>query len=191
MTAARHLVAIEADELLRIRDACVKRLDYLDATLPGRFQPAVQMVRKHASVLFGPKGGHPWVPVLGDLGRTSLLVNQTTGRLQGVVDLAGLCLLPLGMDFYAVDEIVGRCAEDGWHEESGAAAVRARFWGAFMSYMQGSTLQMEHLKAAWLAGILFRYGTPRDAGFAGLLGTLDDSTTGYQVLDGLMSRFAL
>jgi len=57
--------------------------------------------------------------------------------------------------------------------------------------MQGSTLQMEHLKAAWLAGILFRYGTPRDAGFAGLLGTLDDSTTGYQVLDGLVSRFAL
>lgn len=141
-------------------------------------------------VLFDPNNGYPWLPVHGDLSWTNILVSKTSGRLTGIIDLAELCIMPLGFDFYIIDEIVGIWYPgQGWVEDGSAAAVRAHFWSRLLALTGMSTADRQKIKIAWLAGILFRYGTPPDTEFSGVLGTRNDSVAGYDILDGLVSQY--
>ncbi len=174
----------EPDERERTTKACLARLDHLEKTLPSRFQPAIQHVTDHAAGIFNAENGHPWVTVHGDLSLSNILVSKSTGRLTGVVDLAELSLLPFGFDFCVIDELAGEWHPGGWVEHANAQAVRDRFWSTLLSLADP---QLQNIKVAWLAGILFRYGTRFDAGFHGMLGRRNDATTDDQILDGLVA----
>ena len=191
LQAAGHSLSITPDERGQVKDACLKRLQYLHETLPERFRRAIELVQSNMDVLFDPSNRYPWLPVHGDLSRLNILVNQTIGRLTGVIDLAELCVMPLGFDFYVIDEIVGIWySEQGWVEHANAGAVRAHFWSTLLALTGMSNADRQKIKIAWLAGILFRYGTPPNAGFSGVLGTRNDSVSGFDILDGLVSQYA-
>lgn len=174
----------EPDERKQTTKACLARLDHLEKTLPSRFQPAIQHVRDHAAGIFNAKNGYPWVTVHGDLSLSNILVSKSTGRLTGVIDLAELNLLPFGFDFCVIDDLAGEWRPGGWVEHANAQAVRDRFWSTLLSFADP---QVQNIKVAWLAGILFRYGARFDAGFHGMLGRRNNATTDDQILDGLVA----
>ncbi|KAI0426090.1 hypothetical protein F5Y09DRAFT_76636 [Xylaria sp. FL1042] len=186
LQVAQNSISIGPKERGRIYSACLARLENLWTTLP-KFRSAVEHVRNHIDTFFNPHTGYPLVPVHGDLSSLNILVNKTTGNLTGVIDLAELSFLPFGFDFYAVDNIVGEWSPNGWTEFANAAAVRAHFWATLVSLAQLSDAEVQNIKVAWLAGILFRYGTRFDAGFPGMVGLLNDNNSmGTQMLDGLI-----
>lgn len=55
--------------------------------------------------------------------------------------------------------------------------MRTHFWNTLLSQLSDAQV-VQDIGAAWLAGILFRYGTPFDAGFPGMLGLRNDSALG-------------
>lgn len=141
-------------------------------------------MRDHAAGIFNAKNGYPWVTVHGDLSLSNILVSKSTGRLTGVIDLAELNLLPFGFDFCVIDDLAGEWRPGGWVEHANAQAVRDRFWSTLLSFADP---QVQNIKVAWLAGILFRYGARFDAGFHGMLGRRNNATTDDQILDGLVA----
>jgi len=123
----------------------------------------------------------------GDLSLLNILVNKDTGNLTGVIDTAGLSVLPFGFGFYTMDNIVGEWSPERWIEHDNALEVRDHFWTTLVSLAQLSDARVQNVKVAWMAGILFRYGTRVDAGFPGMLGLRNDSCEiRIQILDGLV-----
>ncbi|KAK0612640.1 hypothetical protein B0T17DRAFT_499288, partial [Bombardia bombarda] len=187
LRVAQDSVSIGPEERGRIHSACLARLDILWTTLP-ELQPAVQHVRNHIDKLFDPDTDYPLVPVHGDLSPSNMLVDRYTGNLTGVIDSGELSFLPLGFDFYALDNIIGEWSPDGWKERASAPSMRAHFWATLVPLMHLSDADIQNIKVAWLAGILFHFGTRSDAGLPGMAGHLNDNDSmGTQMPDELIS----
>ncbi len=66
--------------------------------------------------------------------------------------------------------------------------MRTHFWNTLLSQLSDAQV-VQDIGAAWLAGILFRYGTPFDAGFPGMLGAQERLGFGIDMLDGLVGQY--
>lgn len=123
----------------------------------------------------------------GDLSEFNLLVDQHSGALTGVVDWAEASLLPFGFALYALEHALGAMYLTGWAYHENAETLRRQFWDIFNAIAQPSAVERKRMKVARLAGILFRYGTPVDSGFPGMLGIGGQDSSSLAFLQALAS----
>jgi hypothetical protein len=144
------------------------RLGELRRTLPDQFLPLVDRVLKNLHKLTAPS--YPFVLTHGDFSEFNLLLDEMSGAISGVVDWCETCILPFGFTLHGVEYGLGAMYYDNhdgykWTYHENASHVREHFWATFKQIVQPTNLkdQVEAMKLARLAGILFRYGTRRSS----------------------------
>ncbi|CAK7229339.1 hypothetical protein SCUCBS95973_007187 [Sporothrix curviconia] len=147
---------------------CRARLDALPRSLPDHLLPLVTQVREQIDGLFDE--AYPITLTHGDLSELNLLVDEHSGALTGVVDWAEASFLPFGFALYALEHALGAMYLTGWAYHENAHTLRRHFWDNIRASAQPSAAERERMKVARLAGILFRYGTPANTEFPGMLG---------------------
>jgi hypothetical protein len=100
------------------------RLRLLAQNLPPRFLPlATHLLSNLSSVI-----SLPWVLTHGDLLPGNFMLNLSTGHLTGLVDWAESEVLPFGLCFYGLEEILGEVTESGFAYHPQSDVLRAIFW---------------------------------------------------------------
>ena len=145
-------------ERTKVEAEITDRLGELHRTLPDQFLPLVDHVLKNLHKLTAPS--YPFVFTHGDFSEFNLLLlDEMSGAISGVVDWSEACILPFGFTLHGVEYGLGAMYTDGWTYCENASHVREHFWATFKQIVQPTKDEVEAMKLARLAGILFRYGT--------------------------------
>jgi hypothetical protein len=132
------------------------RLGALRPTLPDQFLPLIDRVLKNLHKLTAPS--YPFVLTHRDFSMLNLLLDEVSGAISGVVDWPEACILPFGFTLYGLEYCLGTMSDNGWTYHENASHVREHFWATFKQIVQPTRDEVEAMKLARLAGILFRYG---------------------------------
>lgn len=170
----------------QLATACRERLDALSSSqtspLPSHLRSLVAQVLEQTDELYN--GSYPITVTHGDLSEMNLLVDDKSGVLTGVVDWAEGSLLPFGFALYTLENALGAmCMEEGWVYHNCAKEARKHFWNTFNVIAQPTSRELQLMRVARLAGILFRYGTPVNSGFPGMLGLENPSGSSLQFME--------
>lgn len=118
--------------------------------LPERFHPAIQQCLDSMSSIFNLL---PTVLLHRDFGLLNIMVDQTSGRLNGVVDWAEAEICPFGQNLCELHEFSSALHRTGsrrLYEDHGA--LQARFWKVFREEV--GNLSPEVMHAIGMARIL-------------------------------------
>lgn len=110
----------------KIGRSLASRLKLLATNLPSRFRPRARYLLDNLEVVTTL----PWVLTHGDLVPGNMMVDASSGRLTGLVDWAEAEVLPFGVCFYGVEEVLGGMTEGGWRwwNEVEVERLRGLFW---------------------------------------------------------------
>jgi hypothetical protein len=101
----------------------------------------------------------PWVLTHDDLSNMNLLVDVTTGHLQGVIDWADAGVWPFGVALWGVESILGYTCPDGWiWLDDGAQSARFLFSTTLQKSLDLSAGEIALVEKARILGLLLRYG---------------------------------
>lgn len=138
------------------------RLDELSSKLPIRFRPVAEQILMELPVI----QALPWVLTHGDIVPGNVIIDPSSGRLVGFVDWAEAELLPFGICFYGLEEILGEMSANGFQYHVRAMDLRRIFWDELKKCIP-ELLQTSTLRAVRLArdlGVLLWYGIAFDNG---------------------------
>jgi Ser/Thr protein kinase RdoA (MazF antagonist) len=146
--------------------------------------PAVTEIQAALPALLD--GYYPMVLTHSDLNEMNILVNPDSGEITGVVDWPGASILPFGFTLYALENALGSMGSNGWKWFDNVDDLRDTFWKAFREQTGMSKPQTRLINLAGKAGILIRYGTAYNSGFAGMIGVRDSNAEDFRYLDALL-----
>ena len=146
----------------RVGKSLVSRLKSLSTDLPVRFQPRASHILRHIRQI----EALPWVLTHGDIAAANIMVDQSTGRLNGLVDWAEAERLPFGVCFYGLEEILGESRTSGFHFHPNAVELRVLFWSELRKLIPElqQTKTFEAVKLSRDLGILLWHGIAFDNG---------------------------
>lgn len=147
---------------------------------------ALDEVRDILTTLVSEK--YPLVLTHSDLNEMNILVDRESGHITGVVDWADATTQPFGLTLYALDNALGSMGLRGWQYFPNANNLRDEFWRAFDHLAGPTKSELRTIQVARKAGLLFRYGTPYDSGFKGMVGVRGAGDDDYQYLDALLDQ---
>ncbi|KAG9234269.1 hypothetical protein BJ875DRAFT_19580 [Amylocarpus encephaloides] len=142
------------------------RLRALHARLPPRFRSKTRFLLATLPLI---TGALPWVLTHGDLLPGNIMLSPTSGRLTGLVDWAESEVLPFGMSFYGLEELLGTLQPPScfvYHPQS--SRLRTVFWDELEAGIPGSREDNgEMRRKVGLArdlGVLLWFGIAFDSG---------------------------
>ncbi|KAF2764577.1 hypothetical protein EJ03DRAFT_281803, partial [Teratosphaeria nubilosa] len=122
------------ERILYLRQDCETKLEELAKTSSATLQVHVSQSRAALDDIFEL----PWVLAHDDLSSMKLLLDATTGHLQGVIDWADAAIWPFGTALWGVESILGYEGPDGWTRlDDGAQTLRALFSATFQKEVGG------------------------------------------------------
>lgn len=124
----------------------------------ARFEPALDEVREHLPTLVS--GDFPLALTHSDLTELNILVDGDSGSITGVIDWTDAAVQPFGLTLYALEKFISSMGPHGWVYFDNAGALRDEFRRAFAENAGVSTLQMESIRIARMAGYFLRYEHP-------------------------------
>jgi hypothetical protein len=139
-----------------VRQDCETKLKELAKTPSATLQVHVSQSRAALDDIFEL----PWVLAHDDLSSMNLLLDATTGHLQGVIDWADAAIWPFGTSLWGVESILGYEEPDGWTWlDDGAQPLRALFSATLQKELGSlSADKLGLIEKARNLGLLLRYG---------------------------------
>lgn len=155
VAAWEHPQTHDEERIRAVRNECETKLKELAKTT----SPALQAHIARSIAELDDIMGLPWVLTHDDLSGMNLLVNATTGRLQGVVDWADAALWPFGMSLWGVESILGYDAPTGWiWLDDEAQSCRSLFSKTLQNAMELPADTLGLIEKSRVLGLLLRYG---------------------------------
>jgi hypothetical protein len=141
-----------------MRQTLENDLRLLAQDLPSRFSQRILGLLDDLECVFEQL---PVVLAHGDLNEMDFLVDESCGRLTGVIDWAEAEILPFGLNLWGLENILGYMNVHGWHYFDQHADLKALFWKTFHSAVaaDGAALYLQDaIDVAWRMGVVLRYG---------------------------------
>ncbi|KAL2023185.1 hypothetical protein VTK56DRAFT_3308 [Thermocarpiscus australiensis] len=139
-----------------LRQTYTRDLRLLYAALPSRFQSIIQTCLNS----IGDIMSLPMVLLHRDFGSCSIIVDETTCHLVGVVDWAEAEICPFGMNLHSLQSLTGKLhPRNGWTRFEDYDALQDVFWERFKQEVGGlSDDQLRTIKLARALGLLLSSG---------------------------------
>lgn len=139
-----------------MRQECETKLGALEKKSPVTLQIHVSQSRAALDEIFEL----PWVLTHDDLSSMNLILDASTGHLQGVVDWADAEIWPFGIALWGVESILGYDGPNGWTWlDDEVESYRALFSATFQQEtMAVSADQLVLIEKTRNLGLLLRYG---------------------------------
>ncbi|KAF4964136.1 hypothetical protein FSARC_7918 [Fusarium sarcochroum] len=132
-------------------------LDRVSHGLSERLQTMLEEVRRGLPLLFRPS--YPMSLQHDDLLENNIHVDETTGRITGIVDWDNAIIAPFGVSFCGAEIVFGVQTLKDWHFHPCHLSLRRRFWEAF--YKEVGDISEEDkrsIEVARLFGLFRTYG---------------------------------
>ncbi|KAK5629545.1 hypothetical protein RRF57_005260 [Xylaria bambusicola] len=143
--------------LVEFRD----KLALLSQSLPSRFAPNLDIVRKELPRLFN--NTLPFVLTHEDPRQMNILVQPETGIITGIVDWAEARILPFGLTLWALENILGYMDSNGWHYHDNRHELERIFWNTFRKEAENlSDDDLPLIRIARMLGLFYHYGLIRE-----------------------------
>lgn len=143
------------ERVLAIREECETKLGEL-ANSPS---VTLQIYARQSIAALDDIAELPWVLTHDDLSNMNLLVDATTGHLQGVIDWADAAVWPFGVALWGVESILGYACPDGWiWLDDEAQSARILFSTTLQKSLDLPAGQIVLVEKARILGLLLRYG---------------------------------
>lgn len=139
------------------------RMKILSTNLPPRFRAKASEILRHMHRV----ETLPWVFTHGDLLGANMLIEPSTGSLNGVVDWGEAELLPFGTCFYGLEEVLGEVRPDGFQYYPYSHELKKIFWAELIRLipeLNDDEGLVERVELARDMGILLWYGIAFDDG---------------------------
>jgi DNA excision repair protein ERCC-4 len=143
------------NEMVYIRLEVETKLDELARHLPSTLAPTIGQVRAALDEIFQLS----WVLTHDDLSGMNLLLDASTGHLNGVIDWADAAIRPFGFGLWGMESILGYDGPKGWTWlDDKARSCRARSAAVFKRETGLVDEQLRTIEQARKLGLLLRYG---------------------------------
>jgi hypothetical protein len=128
-----------------------------------------------------------------DFSSCNIMVDESTGRLTGVIDWAEAVVCPFGQNLYTLEDFSGTMhRENGWRQYEDYNDFQETFWKTFDAEVGGlPPTTMQAIKASRIIGCLLTHGFIRSlAGEKPPIPIQDDEKGRYnrQYLDAYLLR---
>ncbi|KAI9148142.1 hypothetical protein HJFPF1_11966 [Paramyrothecium foliicola] len=133
------------------------RIDILSRVLPSRHQQNLDDVLDGLELLFDDT--YPMVLNHGNVSELNMIVDPSTGGINGIVGWTAAHVSPFGMSLWTLENILGSMDETGWHYHDRHMELRTQFWRTFEEAVGGlSDCEKQAIEVARMAGLFIRYG---------------------------------
>ncbi|KPM39356.1 hypothetical protein AK830_g7208 [Neonectria ditissima] len=132
-------------------------LNQVSQDLPERLQAKLDEVWQGLPLLFRP--GYPMVFQHDDLLENNIHVDETTGRITGIVDWPDAIVAPFGVSLGGLETILGVQTRTSWHFHPSHLSLRKRFWETFYREIGNISEEDRHsIQVARLFGLFRTHG---------------------------------